>query len=129
MSAQPAYTYNAWLPEGLVSIHDGDTLHAGLDLGCDVSVMLTIRFYGINAPELGTAAGKVAKTWAQQWFTTNCPDGKFILQTIKDKREKYGRYLGNIYAPGVAQSLNDAMVAAGQAVTYFPKGLAPHEES
>lgn len=129
MSAQPAYTYNAWLPLGLTSIHDGDTLHAGLDLGCDVLVMLTIRFYGINSPELGTPEGKVAKAWAQQWFTDNCPGGKFVLQTIKDNREKYGRYLGVIFAPGGGPSLNDAMVAAGQAVTYFPKGLAPHEET
>jgi endonuclease YncB( thermonuclease family) len=121
MSSLPAYTYAAWLPEGLKSIHDGDTLHAGVDLGCDVAMNLTVRFYGINAPELATVAGKASLAWVQQWFTANCPDGKFVLATFKDTREKYGRYLGTIFAPGGAVSLNDALVAAGQAVPYFPK--------
>jgi hypothetical protein len=52
VSAYPAYTFGAWLPEGLKSIHDGDTLHAGIDLGMDIVVNTTIRFYGCNVPEL-----------------------------------------------------------------------------
>lgn len=117
MSAYPAYMYGAWL----IDIHDGDTLHCGIDLGCDVALHLTVRFYGLNAPELSTPAGKVSLAWVQQWFATNCPDGKFVLQTVRDSREKYGRYLGIIFAPGGTQSLNDALVAAGQAVPYLPK--------
>lgn len=114
MSAWPAYTYGAWL----INIHDGDTLHCGIDLGCDVAINTTIRFFGINAPELATPAGKTALVWVQQWFATNCPDGKFVLVTQKDHREKYGRYLGTIYAPGGTVSLNEQLVAAGQAVVY-----------
>lgn len=115
MSAQPAFTYDAWLKE----LVDGDTLHCGVDLGCDVAINLTIRLYGINAPEMKTPEGKAAKAFALQWFTTNCPSGKFTLQTVKDKREKYGRYLGTIIAPG-GQILNDAMIATGNAVVYLP---------
>jgi endonuclease YncB( thermonuclease family) len=121
MSAQAAYTYDAWLPDGLASIHDGDTLHAGIDLGLNVAINETIRFYGVNAPELATAAGKASLAWVQQWFTTNCPNGKFVLTTVRDAREKYGRYLGIIFAPGGIESLNDALVAAGQAVPYAPR--------
>lgn len=117
MSAYPAYTYSAWL----ISIHDGDTLHCGIDLGCDIALNMTIRFYGINAPELPTPAGKASLAWVQNWFHTNCPDNKFVLVTAKDSKEKYGRYLGTIYANGGTESLNDALVAAGQAVPYFPK--------
>ena len=125
MSAYPAFTYGAWLVDGLTSIHDGDTLHAGIDLGCDVATTQTVRFYGINAPELSTAAGKVAKQYAVDWFTQHCPGGKFVLQTVKDSREKYGRYLGVIYAPGGSISLNDLMVSSGNAVPYFPKIVRP----
>lgn len=117
MSAYPAFSYGAWLT-GLV---DGDTLHCGVDLGMDVATNQTVRFYGINAPEMSTDAGKVAKAYAADWFAQNCPDGKFVLQTVKDKREKYGRYLGVIYALGGATSLNDLMVSSGNAVAYFPK--------
>jgi micrococcal nuclease len=116
MSAQAAYSYNAWL----VSLVDGDTLHCGVDLGLDVALNLTIRFYGINAPEMSTPDGKAAKAYAAQWFQTHCPDGKFVLQTIKDKREKYGRYLGDIIALD-GTNLNDEMVNSGHAVPYFPK--------
>jgi len=116
MSAYPAYTYGAWL----IDIHDGDTLHCGVDLGCEVAINMTLRFYGVNAPELNTAAGKASLAWVRNWFSTECPSGKFVLQTHKDAKEKYGRYLGTIFAVGGTTSLNDAMVAAGQAVVYLP---------
>lgn len=115
MSALPAYTYAATL----IDIHDGDTLRCNVDLGCDVHVNLTVRFYGLNAPELSTPEGKTALAWVQQWFAANCPDGRFVLQTIKDHREKYGRYLGTMFAVGGTVSINDAEIAAGQAVPYF----------
>lgn len=116
MSAYPAYTYSAWL----LNIHDADTLHCGVDLGCDIALNMTIRFYGINAPELATPAGKASLAWVQNWFQSNCPDGKFVITTHSDHKEKYGRYLGTIFAVGGTESLNDALVAAGQAVPYFP---------
>lgn len=117
MSAQPAFTYNAWL----VDLVDGDTLHCGVDLGLDVAMNVTVRFYGINAPEMSTAAGKTAKQYAADWFAAHAADGKFVLQTVKDKREKYGRYLGLIVPVDGSTNLNDLMVSSGNAVTYFPK--------
>lgn len=118
MSAQPAYSYDAWM----IDLVDGDTLHCGVDLGMDVAMNATIRFYGINAPEMKTPEGKTAKAFAAQWLLTHCPDGKFVLTTIKDRREKYGRYLGIITAFDSA-SLNADMVSSGNAVPYFPKGV------
>lgn len=114
------YEYSAWL----VAHVDGDTIHAGIDVGIDIATFQTLRFYGVNAPEIGTPAGKTSAAWVQQWFQTNCPDGKFILQTVKDKREKYGRYLAVILSADRVHNLNEELVAAGQAVSYFPK-LAP----
>jgi endonuclease YncB( thermonuclease family) len=110
------YEYTAWLAAHV----DGDTIHAGIDLGCDVATTQTLRFYGLNAPELATPAGKVSAAWVKDWFTANAPGGKFILQTVKDKREKYGRYLAVILSTDRLHNLNDELVAAGQAVPYFP---------
>jgi endonuclease YncB( thermonuclease family) len=114
------YEYSAWL----VAHMDGDTIHAGIDCGLDIATLQTIRFYGINAPELSTPEGKLAAQFVVDWFTANCPGGKFLLRTIKNKREKYGRYLGIILSPDGSKNLNDDLVASGHAVTYFPK-LAP----
>lgn len=114
------YEYTAWGlntlrdPRGVV---DGDTMHVGVDLGLDVAVQVTLRLYGINAPEMRTPEGKAAKQWAIAWFVTHCPSGTFTVNTIKDQREKYGRYLAVVTAPGGAV-FNDDIVAAGHAVPY-----------
>jgi micrococcal nuclease len=95
---------------------DGDTVHARVDLGCDVRIDLTIRLYGINAPEMATPEGAVSRDWLSARLDE--VGGKVTLRTIKDKREKYGRYLGILIANGV--DLNSAMVSAGLARVYLP---------
>jgi endonuclease YncB( thermonuclease family) len=122
MSAEPAYTYDAWLrptthePTGVV---DGDTLYCGIDLGMNVAVNQTIRLYGINCPEMRTAGGPPAKAYAIAWFQQHCPNGRFVLTTQRDHTEKFGRFLGDVYASD-GSHLNEELVAAGQAVPYFP---------
>jgi endonuclease YncB( thermonuclease family) len=113
------YEYSA----RLVRVVDGDTIHAAVDLGFDTTVNVTIRLYGVNAPEISTADGRVSKSWVQRWFDTHCPDNQFRLQTIKDRREKYGRYLGRVLAAAEPDSanLNVDLVDTGHAVPYFPK--------
>jgi endonuclease YncB( thermonuclease family) len=46
-------------------VHDGDTVNVRLDVGFDLTVYARVRIYGINAPELSTDAGKVARDFAQ----------------------------------------------------------------
>jgi endonuclease YncB( thermonuclease family) len=123
MSAEAAFTYDAWLrptqhePTGIV---DGDTLYCGIDLGCNVAINEDIRLYGVNAPEIRTDAGKAAKQWVIAWFGQHCPDSRFVIATQLDKTEKFGRLLGDVYAPDGAH-LNADLVASGNAVSYFPK--------
>ena len=117
------YEYVAWGIETTrdpLGVVDGDTLNVGVDLGLDVAHNITLRLYGINAPELTTPEGKTAKIWAIQWFQTHCPNNQFTVQTVKDQREKYGRYLADVFAPDGA-NFNADIVAAGHAVPYFPK--------
>ena len=99
---------------------DGDTVHARVDLGCDVRIDLTIRLYGINAPELSTPEGPPARAWLQGRLDEY--KGAIVLRTVKDRREKYGRYLGTLLVgePGPLIDLNLAMIAAGHAVAYMP---------
>lgn len=117
------YEYAAWGDSSgrdVLGVVDGDTLHVGVDLGLDISTHITLRLYGINAPEMGTAEGVAAKQWALEWFQTNCPDGTFTVNTIKDKREKYGRYLAVVTAPNL-RVYNADIVTAGHAVEYYPR--------
>jgi endonuclease YncB( thermonuclease family) len=105
----------------VIRLVDGDTMHLQVDPGLDIRVNLIIRLWGLNAPEMSTDTGKAAKAWVEQWLAEHAPTGLIVLHTIKDKREKYGRYLGIVYpAMGtMASSLNDEMLAAGQAVPYM----------
>lgn len=101
------YEYQATIDK----VIDGDTVHVTIDLGMDCAIKTTIRVSGINAPEMSTEEGKAAKAFALSLL----PVGeKVVLRTIKDKREKYGRYLGVIItSPG--QDFATQMVKAGHA--------------
>jgi micrococcal nuclease len=93
--------------------HDGDTSHVAVSPGFDLTLNITVRWLGINAPELATPEGKTALAW----LNARLPPGSVVtLQTIKDKKEKFGRYLGAFIFEGV--NINEAMVDSGHAVRY-----------
>ena len=107
------YVYKAYVDR----VVDGDTIHARVDLGCDVRIDLTLRLAYINAPERGTEEGTAATTFLKELIEHE----HVVLHTLKDKREKYGRYLAQIYlgspdAEGV--DVNKALVDEGHAVPY-----------
>lgn len=109
------YEYRAQVTK----VVDGDTVHARVDLGCDVRLDMTIRLYGIDTPELPTEEGKAAKEWLADEL--NRVGGYVVLRTMKDRREKYGRYLGILFAiDTLTESMNDAMLRLGLAREYLP---------
>ena len=119
---------------------DGDTYVIDIDLGLTVWVRNEcVRLYGVDTPEiygvkkdseeylLGKASSDFAKLLVQ-------PGTKAIVETIKDKKEKYGRYLAVIYLQvpeevleghenirsiGNFYCLNDLMIAKGLAKPYL----------
>jgi endonuclease YncB( thermonuclease family) len=100
-------------------VHDGDTVNAVIDYGDFTYRQKPLRVANINAPELSTQAGQVAKQWAIQWFNTNVgSNGYFYIHTHLDPEDKYGRFLAMIYAPG-GECFNDDIVNAGMAIPYL----------
>ena len=80
---------------------DGDTVDLEIDLGMSVFAKQRIRLAGINTPETygvkkdseEYAAGIKAKNRLKELI-----EGKEIaIETVKDKKGKYGRYLGQLY--------------------------------
>jgi len=82
----------------LIRVVDGDTVELIIDLGFDTLRKERFRLYGIDAPEMRTAAGKAAKAWL--WEAIQ-PLEAIYVQTIqlstKAKRDKYGRFLAVLY--------------------------------
>jgi micrococcal nuclease len=94
----------------ILRVIDGDTVEIMLDLGFKVFRKETIRLAHIDTPELPTPEGTAAKLWLidrlskqEIWF----------IDSLKHQKEKYGRYLGIIYA-GVYDdiSINQEMIEA-----------------
>jgi micrococcal nuclease len=104
----------------ILSVHDGDTVHAQLDLGMDVLINITVRLAHINAPELATPEGRTAHGYLAA-LLPNGLDGAWVrIQTIKDRTEKYGRYLATIFmqTSDGEINVNERMVETGHAVPY-----------
>ena len=101
----------------VVSVYDGDTCTADIDLGLRTWINEEkLRLARINAPEL-VGVEKPAGLAARD-FLRSLIDGKEIhLQTIKDRQEKYGRYLAEIFVEqnGAGVNVNDLMVQNGHA--------------
>lgn len=99
----------------VLSVTDGDTVVLDVDLGCDLRITMRCRMDGINAPEKNTIAGKEAKAYLTE-FLTEFPN--VVVKTIKDRKEKYGRYLVRIYIVDSNIDVNQRLIDTGHAVEY-----------
>jgi micrococcal nuclease len=104
------YLYRATV----VSVTDGDTIVADLDLGFNITIRDSFRFYGINAPEKSVQAGLDAKAYLQSRLPIGTP---IVVQTHKNKQEKFGRWLAKIFLNDV--NINEEMVKTGHASPYL----------
>ena len=106
------YNYKAIV----TSVYDGYTCTVDIDLGLHCWVRgEKLRLHRINAPEL---RGKERpKGILSRDFLKSKIDGKEIsIETIKDKKGKYGRYLAEIWLeekPGKFKNINDLIVKEG----------------
>ena len=100
------------------SVYDGDTCRVDVDLGLGIWIRNEkLRLSRINAPEM--TGPEKARGVVSRDFLRELIDGQeIIIETVKDRRGKYGRYLAEIWIEqaGVWVNVNDALVAAEQAV-------------
>lgn len=98
----------------VISIHDADTATFLVDLGFNTKIELNMRLYGINAPELSTQAGKDARDYLKSILPIGAD---VVINTYKDRKEKYGRYLAKVNYNGA--DLAELLIAKGHAVTFM----------
>lgn len=108
------YCYRAYVTK----VYDGDTCTVDIDLGINVWVRNEkIRLLRIDAPEIRgeeRPQGLLSRDYLRELIL----DREIIIETFKDRKGKYGRYLGEIWLKidGVWQNINDMMVASGHAI-------------
>ena len=100
-------------------IHDADTVRLDVDLGFGVwTRRQPFRLFGIDAPELGSEAGRAARDWLRDLLPVGTD---LIVLTHKDKGDKFGRMLADLYLvtpDGSNLSINDQLIDAGHARPY-----------
>ena len=84
---------------------DGDTLEVNVDLGLGVSRKERVRLAGVDTPETWRPKTDAEKAHGKEAtaFVMECVLAQdIILNTVKDRQGKYGRYLGYIkYTCGI----------------------------
>lgn len=107
------------------SVHDGDTFRADVDLGFDVWIKNTaFRLNRINTPELKgdtLVRAREARDALRELLPVG---GEAIVRTQKDKTEKYGRMLADVFVNGT-MLVNDLLVVRGFAKYWDGTGVAP----
>ena len=107
----------------LIRVVDGDTIDAEIDLGFGVFIRQRIRLYGIDTPESRTKdLDEKERGLAAKARLVELLPREFVVQTILNKRGKYGRVLGVLLvedATGNVTNINDTLVTEGFAINYF----------
>ena len=120
-SPNSMYTYDA----EILSVYDGDTATATVDLGFKVSaIKVKLRFYGIDTAEIrgGTEATKIAAREARDYVKEKILGKKVRMKSLG--KGKYGRYLAIIWpiddnGEPLEESINDELVRLGMAKHYM----------
>ncbi len=108
---------------------DGDTCVLQLDLGCSVWKREVVRLLGINTPELHGVADKTPGVAARDFLAELVLHKSVYVRTHKDKREKYGRLLVEVFPVGekgeplMEKAINLVMIEKGHAKPY--SGVGP----
>jgi micrococcal nuclease len=109
---QTLYHYKAIV----TAVYDGDTCTVDIDLGLSTWIRgEKLRLYGINAPEL-TGKERPEGLKSRDFLKSKIDGKEITIETIKDKREKYGRYLAEIWIKdkkGSLININDLLVSEG----------------
>lgn len=106
------YEYRAYVKK----VYDGDTVTLDIDLGFGIIIKnQKVRLLGINAPEIRGSSrdlGLKSRDFLRKKILKNW----VVLKTKKDKKGKFGRWLGNLSLENV--DINELMIKEGFAKKY-----------
>lgn len=107
------YIYNA----KILSVVDGDTVDVEIDLGFCVLVRERMRLSGIDTAELTSPLPEMRKLAQDaKAFMVKYVGANIVLKSFK--KDKYGRFLAEIFIENDTESLNNYLIHAGLAKAY-----------
>lgn len=106
------YEYKALVTK----VYDGDTITVDFDLGFGIVLKKqTIRLFGINTPEV-RGPEKVEGIISRDALRQRILGKQVIIKTSKDKKGKYGRWLGEVFVE--QENINQWLLREGYAKAY-----------
>ena len=91
--SESLYCYKAIVTD----VYDGDTITVNIDLGLGVWIKgEKVRLYGIDAPEV-RGLSRLKGLRSRDHLRSMILHQEVKLQTFKDKKGKYGRYLAHVF--------------------------------
>lgn len=107
------YSYSALV----TSVYDADTITCDIDLGFGVILKKQkIRLFGIDAPEMrGDEREEGIKS--RNFLRSLILDKDILLKTMKNRKGKYGRWIGLIYqSDNSGKPINYLLIEKGYAI-------------
>lgn len=106
----------------VTKVYDGDTVTVDIQLGMDIVMKSqSIRLYGINTPEVKGVSREMGLL-VRDFVRKEIMNKQVFIQTINDKKGKYGRLLGVILyrnSEGHLVCLNDLLLENEMAIEYM----------
>lgn len=102
----------------LIKVIEGDTVDADIDLGFDISIRQRIKLYGIVTPNPRSKdLNEQEKAIAVKSKLIELLNKEFIVETVHNRRGKYGRTMGIIYVEYEEElvNLNQLLIELGLA--------------
>jgi len=96
MAAKPTKLVFRPVIDHVIRVKDGDTVDLMLDLGFDTYRKQTVRFQGVDTPEISTEAGKAVAVWLTAYLQREALKHPLYLDS-RDYDKFGGRVLGDIY--------------------------------
>jgi micrococcal nuclease len=97
-------------------VYDGDTITVDLYLGFGIILHdQKIRLYGINTPEV-RGDSKPEGILSRDALRTRILGQTVTIKTSKDKKGKYGRWLGEVFVE--EENINQWLITEGYAKEY-----------
>lgn len=112
------YTYKA----KLVRVINGDTLDINIDLGFDIIIKQRLKLFGIDTPDsMSKNVETKQKGLEVKQRLIGLLTKEFKVETMLNKRGKYGRILGKIFIVDEKDNevcINELLVNEGLATRY-----------